>query len=110
AEAVRPRQITSGWLVAPTMRCSPNAILERDTRAPSYFKRELERVGGHEPLPEVERENSAQNVFNFDPPLRGLHVRKKDEGNSKRPPELSPLAGRKPLSCHMPRRHHAPEA
>jgi hypothetical protein len=58
----------------------------------------------------VERENSAQNVFNFDPPLRGLHVRKKDEGSSKRPPELSPLAGRKPLSCQTPRRHHAPEA
>jgi hypothetical protein len=43
------------------MRCTPNAILERDTRAPSYFKRELERLGEHEPLPEVERENSAQN-------------------------------------------------
>jgi hypothetical protein len=109
AEAVRPRQKTSGWLVAPTMRCSPNAILERDTCAPSYCKRELERVGGHEPLPDVERENSAQNVFKFDP-LRGLRVRRKDEGCSKRRPELGPRAGRKPLSCHMPRRHHAPKA
>jgi hypothetical protein len=91
AEAVRPRQKTSGWLVAPTMRCSPNAILERDTCAPSYCKRELERVGGHEPLPEVERKNSVQNVFNFDPPLRGPGVQRKDEGSSKRPPELGPL-------------------
>jgi hypothetical protein len=106
AEAVRPRQTTSGWLVAPIMRCTPNAILERDTRAPSYFK----RVGGHEPLPEVERKNSVQNVFKSDPLLRGLGVRRKDEGSSKRPPELGPLAGRKPLSCQTPRRHHAPEA
>jgi hypothetical protein len=65
------------------MRCTPNAILERDTRAPSYFKRELERMGGHEPPPEVERENSAQNAFKLDPLLRGLHVRRKDEGCSK---------------------------
>jgi hypothetical protein len=60
-------------------------------------------MGGHEP------QNSAQNAFKFDP-LRGLRVRRKGEGSSKRPPELGPLAGRKPLSCHMPRRHHAPEA
>jgi hypothetical protein len=110
AEAVRPRQTTSGWLVAPTIRCSPNAILERDTRAPSYFKRELEPMGGHEPLPDVERENSAQNLFKFDLPLRGVGVRRKDEGSSKRIPELGQLAGRKPLSCHTPRCHHAPEA
>jgi hypothetical protein len=110
AEAARPRQITSGWLVAPTMRCSLNAILERDTCAPNCFTRELERMGGHEPLPEVERENSARNVFKLDPPLRGLGVRRKDEGCSKRRPELGPLAGRKPLSCQTPRRHHAPEA
>jgi hypothetical protein len=32
-----------------------------DTRAPSYFKHELERVGGHESLPEVERKNSVQS-------------------------------------------------
>jgi hypothetical protein len=108
AEVARPRQITSGWLVAPTMSCSPNAILERDTCAPSCFTRELERIGGHEPLP-VERENSVQTVLNFDP-LRGLGVRRKDEGSSKRRPELGPLAGRKPLSCQTPRRHRAPEA
>jgi hypothetical protein len=50
------------------------------------------------------------HVFKFDLPLRGLGVRGKDEGSSKRPPELGPLAGRKPLSCQTPRRHHAPEA
>jgi hypothetical protein len=87
----------------PTTRCSLNAILDRDTCAPSCLTRELE------PHPEMERESSAQNQFKFDP-LRGLRVWRKDEGSNTRGQELGPLAGRMPLSCHTPRRHHAPEA
>jgi hypothetical protein len=49
-------------------------------------------VGGHEPLAEMERQNSRQNVFKFDP-LRGLGVRRKDEGSSKAATRIRPARG-----------------